>query len=103
MGSLESAHQNAETFAALRDGTQTMKKIRKDVGVERVDDIMDDMKEEMELAQEVNTAIGQSVDPFMADEDDLLAELEALETADLEEQLLKPPTPTKVQEDSFSL
>ena len=79
--SLESAHQNAETFAAMKTGTQTMKQIRKDVGIERVDDIMDDMKEEMELANEVNSAIAQSVDPFMADDDDLLAELEELESA----------------------
>jgi charged multivesicular body protein 4A/B len=88
---LESAAQNAATFDAMRSGTQTMKKIRQDVGIEKVDDIMDEMKEEMEMANEINNAIAQPVDPFMADEDELLAELEGLETADLEAELLKPP------------
>ena len=88
---LESAAQNAATFEAMKSGTQTMKKIRQDVGIEKVDDIMDEMKEEMEMANEINNAIAQPVDPFMADEDELLAELEGLETADLEAELLKPP------------
>jgi charged multivesicular body protein 4 len=88
---LESAAQNTATFEAMKTGTQTMKKIRNDVGIEKVDDIMDEMKEEMELAQEVNNAIAQPVDPLMADEDELMAELQALETSDLEAELLKPP------------
>lgn len=88
---LESAAQNAATFDAMKSGTQTMKKIRNDVGIDKVDDIMDEIKEEMELAQEVNNAIAQPVDPLFADEDELLAELEGLETADLEAELLKPP------------
>jgi len=88
---LESAAQNAETFKAMQSGTQTMKKIRNEVGIDQVDDIMDEIKEEMELAQEVNNAIAQPVDPLMADEDELLAELEGLEAADLEAELLKPP------------
>ncbi|CAB9515814.1 body protein 4B [Seminavis robusta] len=92
---LESAAQNAATFDAMRSGTNTMKKIRNDVGIEKVDDIMDEMKEEMEMAEEVNNAIAQPVDGLMADEDELLAELEGLETADLEAELLAPPKPVE--------
>jgi charged multivesicular body protein 4 len=88
---LESAAQNAMTFQAMQAGTKTMAKIRNDVGIEQVDDVMDEIKEEMEMAQEINDAIAQPVDPLMADEDDLLAELNELETADLEAELLKPP------------
>jgi charged multivesicular body protein 4 len=68
--------------------------IRQEVGIEAVDDVMDEIKEEMELAQEINQAIAQPVDPLMADEDELLEELNMLETADLEEKLLNPPTTT---------
>jgi charged multivesicular body protein 4 len=90
--SLESAAQNAQTFQAMQAGSKTMKKIRDDVGIEKVDDVMDEIKEEMEMANEINDAIAQPVDPLMmADEDDLLAELNELETADLEAELLKPP------------
>merc|ERR1712003_52833 len=62
---LESAAQNAATFNAMAQGNKTMKKIRKDVGVEKVDDIMDDIREEMEHANEVNDAM-QSMDPFLS-------------------------------------
>lgn len=87
---LESASQNAQTFKAMEQGTKTMKKIRTDVGIEKVDDVMDEIKEEMELASEINQAIAQPVDPFLADDDELLEELNALEEQDLEAELLKP-------------
>jgi charged multivesicular body protein 4 len=87
---LESAAQNAQTFKAMDAGAKTMKKIRTDVGIEQVDDMMDSIKEEMELANEINEAIAQPVDPMLADDDELLAELNALETSDLETELLRP-------------
>mmetsp|Transcript_2499 Transcript_2499/g.3391 ORF Transcript_2499/g.3391 Transcript_2499/m.3391 type:complete len:228 (-) Transcript_2499:95-778(-) len=87
---LESAAQNAQTYKAMQSGASTMKKIRNEVGLEKVDDVMDDIKEEMELASEINNAIAMPVDPLMTDEDELLAELNDLETADLEADLLKP-------------
>lgn len=91
---LESAQQNKQTFDALKSGNTAMQNIRTEVGIEQVDDIMDEIKEEMEMAQEINQAIAQPVDPLMTDEDELLAELNALETADLEAELLAPPTKT---------
>jgi len=89
---LESAAQNAETFKAMESGTKTMQKIRTEVGVEKADDIMDGIREEMELAQELNQVISTPVDPLLTDEDELLAELNALEADDLEKELLAPPT-----------
>eukprot|EP00567_Pseudictyota_dubia_P016150 CAMPEP_0197436890 /NCGR_PEP_ID=MMETSP1175-20131217/4240_1 /TAXON_ID=1003142 /ORGANISM="Triceratium dubium, Strain CCMP147" /LENGTH=229 /DNA_ID=CAMNT_0042966281 /DNA_START=90 /DNA_END=779 /DNA_ORIENTATION=- len=88
---LESASQNANTFSAMKSGTTAMKKIRQDVGIEKVDDMMDDIREEMEMANEISDAIAQPVDPLLADEDDLLAELEELEAGDVEDELLKQP------------
>jgi len=88
---LESATQNAQTFKAMQQGSKTMQKIRTEVGIEQVDDVMDAIKEEMEMAQEINDAMAQPVDTLMTDEDELLEELNALETADLEAELLKPP------------
>jgi charged multivesicular body protein 4 len=87
---LESAAQNAQTFKAMEAGSKTMKKIRTDVGIEQVDDIMDEIKEEMEMANEINNAIAQPIDPLLADDDELLAELNELESTDLEAELLKP-------------
>ena len=88
---LESASQNAETFKAMSAGKTAMQKIRDDVGIEKVDDLMDDIREEMEMANEISDAIAQPVDPLAADEDDLLAELEQMGADDLEAELLKAP------------
>jgi charged multivesicular body protein 4 len=100
---LESASLNTDTYEAMKSGTTTMKNIRNQVGIEKVDEIMDDMKEEMEMAQEVNNAIAQPVDPLMCDEDELLAELEGLETADLEAELLKAPSKPMQEQEELSL
>ncbi len=90
---LESAALNAETFKAMQSGANTMKKIRNEVGIEKVDDVMDEIKEEMEMANEINDAIAAPVDPLMmGDDEELLAELNELETQDLEDELLAPPT-----------
>ena len=53
---------------------------------------MDEIKEEMEMAQEINDAIAQPVDPLMEDDDELLEELNALEAADLEADLVAAPS-----------
>ena len=82
---LESAAHNAETFKAMHSGTSAMKKIRKTVGIDRVDDMMDDMREEMEATDEISDALAQPLDPLMEDDDDLLAELDQLEMEDLQE------------------
>mmetsp|Transcript_35698 Transcript_35698/g.53215 ORF Transcript_35698/g.53215 Transcript_35698/m.53215 type:complete len:199 (-) Transcript_35698:139-735(-) len=85
---LESASSTAQAFQAMNAGNKTMKKIRTEVGIDQVDDVMDDIQEEMQMANEVNQAIGQAVDPTMGmvDDDDLLAELQAMDAMDLEQQ-----------------
>ena len=91
---LESATQNAETFKAMQEGSKTMQKLRQDVSVEQADEIMDAIREEIEMAQEINDAIAQPVDGLLADDEELLAELQQLETNDLEAELLAPPKDT---------
>ncbi|KAL3788938.1 hypothetical protein HJC23_000222 [Cyclotella cryptica] len=87
---LESAAQNAETLKAMQIGKSAMTDIRQQTNIEKVDDLMDEIKEEMELAEEISNALAQPVDPFMADEDELLAELNELEAEGVEEELLRP-------------
>ena len=85
---LESAAQNAETFQAMKQGTDAMKQIRTNVGIENVEDMMDDIREEMDMANEITNAIAAPVDPYAYDEDDLMAELEG-EMAESEAELLE--------------
>lgn len=93
---LESATQNAETFQAMKAGTTAMSKIHQTVGIDKVDDLMDDIREEIENGNEINQAMAQAVDPLgCTDEDELMAELEALGADELEAELLQPaPTPS---------
>lgn len=95
---LESAAQNAATFQAMSAGKQAMAGIREDTDIDKVDNLMDDIKEEMEMADEISNALAQPVDPLMTDEDDLLAELQELEAQDVEDELLQP---AKTQEVAF--
>ena len=88
---LESATQNKETYHAMKTGTDAMKTIRKEMDIEKVDDMMDDIREEMEIAQEISNAIAQPVDLMPMDDDELLAELAELEAQDAEKNLLKKP------------
>jgi len=87
---LESASQNAETFAAMSAGKNAMGKIHGEIGIDKVDDLMEDIREEIESGNEINNAMAQEVDPLAADDDELLAELENMGADDLESELLAP-------------
>jgi charged multivesicular body protein 4 len=88
---LESAKTNADALLALKSGTAAMKGIRKEMDIEKVDDMMDEIREEMELANEISHAIAQPIDIVPMDEDELLAELTELELKDTEQKMLKKP------------
>jgi charged multivesicular body protein 4 len=75
---LEGAAHNVHTFNAMRSGNSAISSIRKAMGIERVDEMLDDIKEEMEFHREVDNAFAQPIDPLLADDDDLLAELDEL-------------------------
>lgn len=80
---LEGAAQNVQTFDAMKSGNKSMISIRKSMGVESVDDMLDDIKEEMDHLREVDQVFAQPIDPLGLDDDDLLAELDALEIEDV--------------------
>lgn len=98
---LESAAQNAATFQAMNAGKSAMTNIRAETDIDKVDDLMDDIKNEMDMADEISNALAQPIDPLLTDEDDLLAELQELEAEGVEEQLLEPAK--KTSEPSISL
>lgn len=88
---LESAAQNAETFKAMNAGKNAITKINDEIGIDKVDDLMEDMAEGMQTANDISDAIAQNVDP-LADDDELLAELEQMGADDLEAELLETPS-----------
>jgi charged multivesicular body protein 4 len=90
---LEGAKATTETVDALRTGAAAMKAMQKATNIDDVDKTMDEINEQTENMKQIQealaTPIGASAD---FDEDELEAELEELEGAELEEQLLQPAT-----------
>lgn len=88
---LEGAKATTETVAALRTGASAMKAMQKATNIDDVDKTMDEINEQTENMKQIQealaTPIGAAAD---FDEDELEAELEELEGAELEEQLLQP-------------
>ncbi|KAL9662997.1 hypothetical protein QQ045_027834 [Rhodiola kirilowii] len=97
---LEGAKATTETVDALRTGAAAMKAMQKATNIEDVDKTMDEINEQTENMKQVmealSTPIGAAAD---FDEDELEAELEELESAELEEQLLQPSNPVPVPGD----
>ncbi|XP_059274538.1 vacuolar protein sorting-associated protein 32 homolog 2-like [Lycium ferocissimum] len=93
MITLEGAKATTETVEALRTAAAAMKGIHKAMKIDDVDKTMDEINEQTENIKQIQdalaTPIGAAAD---FDEDELQAELEELESAELEEQLLQPET-----------
>lgn len=86
---LENASTNTEVLRVMGDAAKALKSAHKNMNVDDVHNLMDDVAEQQEIANEISDAIsnpigfGQDVD-----EDDLMAELEELEQEALEDKLL---------------
>ena len=85
----------------MKSGADAMSKIRQNIAPESVDEVMDDIREEMETANEISEAIGRPVDDVGLEEEDLLGELNMLEEEDLESKLLDPPKVEDVVDDKM--
>ena len=93
MIAIEATVTNAETVNALKSGAKAMQAARNNVDADTVGDLMDDIKEEMEVGDEISAAISAPANDVLND-DDLLNELNEMEELELESQLLDaPPIP----------
>lgn len=57
LNALESANFNAQTLAAMVNSQRALKQVHKDINVTKLDEILDDMREQIEAAQEIAEAI----------------------------------------------
>ncbi|WOK95252.1 vacuolar protein-sorting-associated protein [Canna indica] len=90
---LEGAKATTETVDVLRTGASAMKAMQKAVNIDDVDKTMDEINEQTENMKQIQEALATPVGAAADfDEDELEAELEELEGAELEEQLLQPST-----------
>uniref|UniRef100_A0A915ALN1 Charged multivesicular body protein 4b n=1 Tax=Parascaris univalens TaxID=6257 RepID=A0A915ALN1_PARUN len=95
---LENASTNAEVLQVMGSAAKALKSAHNDMDVDQVHDLMEDIAEQQEVANEIAEAISNPVGFGQdIDEDDLLKELEELEQEELDKQLLNVgPTPATV-------
>nr|CAD1839337.1 unnamed protein product [Ananas comosus var. bracteatus] len=94
---LEGAKATTETVDALRTGAAAMKAMQKATNIDDVDKTMDEINEQTENMKQIQEALSAPIGIAADfDEDELEAELEELEGAELEEQLLQPATTAPV-------
>eukprot|EP00276_Gloeochaete_wittrockiana_P004148 CAMPEP_0184660822 /NCGR_PEP_ID=MMETSP0308-20130426/35420_1 /TAXON_ID=38269 /ORGANISM="Gloeochaete witrockiana, Strain SAG 46.84" /LENGTH=220 /DNA_ID=CAMNT_0027101685 /DNA_START=59 /DNA_END=721 /DNA_ORIENTATION=+ len=89
---IEGATANLETLNAMRVGAQTMQRIHNRMTVEQVDNTMDEIRDQMDVAKEISDAISQPIGEVY-DDDELLAELQEIEELQMEEELLSVSAP----------
>ncbi|XP_019629356.1 PREDICTED: charged multivesicular body protein 4c-like isoform X2 [Branchiostoma belcheri] len=93
---LENANTNTEVLKTMGYAAKALKAAHQHLDIDTVDDLMADIQEQQDLAQEISDAISKPVGfGEDVDEDDLLAELEELEQEDLDEKLLDINAPTE--------
>lgn len=92
---LENASTNTEVLRVMGDAAKALKSAHKNMNVDDIHNLMDDVAEQQEIANEISDAISNPVGFGQdVDEDDLLAELEELEQEALEKELIDVgPTP----------
>jgi len=91
---LQNARSNAEILKTMQTASKAMKTVHKEVNIENVEDVMDDIQEQQDIAAEISEAISRPIamPGVDMDEDDLLAELEELEQEELDNNLLDAGT-----------
>ncbi|XP_030069340.1 charged multivesicular body protein 4b-like [Microcaecilia unicolor] len=94
---LENANTNTEVLKNMGFAAKAMKAAHDNMDIDKVDELMQDIADQQELAQEISDAISKPVgfgEDF--DEDDLMAELEELEQEELDKNLLEIQGPETV-------
>jgi hypothetical protein len=54
---IESAHFNAQTMVAMRQGAQALKTVHKQLDMSKIDDTVEEIREQMEITQQIANAI----------------------------------------------
>ncbi|KAK9899100.1 hypothetical protein P389DRAFT_43997 [Cystobasidium minutum MCA 4210] len=88
VNAIENANMNMETMNAMKRGKDILKGIHGNLNIDKVEQEMEDIREQMELGAEISAAISNPVAMGQdMDEDELRAELEELEQETLDAQL----------------
>jgi len=90
--SIEAANINRETLAAMEKAGQAMKQIHGKLNIDRVDQTMEELREQHALGEEIANAITTAPLGEVIDESELDEELAELEQEQLDDKMLKTGT-----------
>lgn len=85
---LENASSNAAVLKTMADTAKIVKKQHEDLDINKVEDIVDEMREGKETAEEIANILSQTTGK-QHDEDELLRELESMQQEQLDAKLLQ--------------
>jgi len=89
VNTIESANLNAETMQAMKKGSDALKAIHGNLSITKVDETMEAINSQREIANEISEAISNPVGAGIdIDEDELKQELAELESEELNDRLM---------------
>lgn len=99
---LENASSNAQILKAMADTAKIVKQQHDNLDINKVEDIVDEMREQKEISEEISNILSQTTTKAV-DDDELLKELEGMQQEQLDEKLLQtdktaalPDVPTQL-------
>lgn len=90
---IESTLTNKTVFDTMKEGSNALNDLQKGMSVEDVEDTTDDIREQIEINEEIGQALGQDIS-METDNDELEKELALLELEELEAPDRDLPKPT---------
>lgn len=85
---IETANINKETLEAMKNASKAMKEIHGGLTIDKVDQTMEELREQHAIVEEIGEAITQPSGVQGIDEDELEGELEAMQEEELQNHLL---------------
>lgn len=92
ISSIETANINKETLDAMKNASSAMKGIHGGLTIDKVDQVMEDLREQHAVGEEIAEALTQGASSTGVDEDELDEELAELQQEQLDERMLKTGT-----------
>ncbi|OCL04669.1 vacuolar-sorting protein-like protein snf7 [Glonium stellatum] len=86
--SIETANINKETLDAMKNAGKAMQHIHQGLTIDKVDQTMEELREQHAIGEEISEAITQSIGAQGVDEDELDEELAELQQEELDNKML---------------
>ena len=93
---LESTAVNVEVMKTMGYAAKAMKSVHNNMDVTQIENLVDDIKEQQQIAEDISHAISSPATLGTdVDDDELLKELEEMQLEDLDKELLETKTTTE--------